>query len=296
MAPRASWKGWLKLLDVTCPVALYTAAPDTRGISLHTINRDTGNRVRREFIDEETEEVVERDQQVKGYETDKGSYVVLEQEEIDDAVPESTKVLAIDAFVPSKEVDDVFLESPYFLALADSPGAEGFALIHRAMQDADVAGIARTVLFRRERIVLLCPREVGFMAYTLHYDYEVRSDKEAFGEIESVSVSDEMVELGEHIIGKKMGSFDPDTFEDRYEAALAELIRAKQAGKPLPKRPQARQGNVVDLMDALRQSAGVGGGSKKAKAAAKPKAGSQSAAGKARQASRRGAPTKRKAG
>ncbi len=269
MAIRASWKGWLKLIEVTAPVALYTAAPDSRGIALHTLNRETGNRVRREFVDEQTEELVERDQQVKGYETDKGSYVVLEQDELDEAIPESTKILEIDAFVPSREVDEVYLDSPYYLALADSPGAEGFSLIHRAMQDAGVAGIARTVLFRRERILLLCPRTVGFMAYTLHFGYEVRSDAEAFGGIDDVAVSDEMLDLGEHIIRKKMGKFDPDTFEDRYESALAELIRAKQAGKPLPKRPATPKGNVVDLMDALRRSAGEDEGAGRSRTASK---------------------------
>jgi DNA end-binding protein Ku len=255
MAPRATWKGWLKLLEVSCPVALYTAAPKGRDIALHTLNRGTGHRVGREFVDEVTGRVVERDDQAKGYEVAQGDYVLLEQDEIDAAVPESSKLLSLEAFVPAAQVDDVYLDAPYYLAPSDRAGAEAFALIREAMRENEVAGIARTVLFRRERALLLSPRGPGLLATTLHFDYEVRSADEIFAGIPDIEIAEEMLDLALHIIGNKRGKFEPETFEDRYEQALAELIRAKQEGKPAPKRALAPKGNVVDLMDALRRSA-----------------------------------------
>jgi DNA end-binding protein Ku len=174
MAVRANWKGHLKLGLVSCPVALYTAASEADRISFRTVNRDTGNRVRREFVDSETGKVVERDQQVKGFEIAKGEYVVLTDEDIEEAIPESTKLIDTEAFIDAGELDRVFLDTPYYLAPADESGQEAFAIIREAMKQKTVFAVARTVLFRRDRVLALRPYDKGIVATTLHYDYEVR--------------------------------------------------------------------------------------------------------------------------
>jgi DNA end-binding protein Ku len=209
MAVRANWKGHLKLGLVSCPVALYTAASEADRISFRTVNRDTGNRVRREFVDSETGKVVERDQQVKGFEIAKGEYVVLTDEDIEEAIPESTKLIDTEAFIDAEELDRVFLDTPYYLAPADESGQEAFAIIREAMKQKTVFAVARTVLFRRDRVLALRPYDRGIVATTLHYDYEVRDAKAIFDDIPDVTLSKEMIELAKHIIKTKRGHFDP---------------------------------------------------------------------------------------
>lgn len=258
MAPRAQWKGQLKLGLITCSVALYTAASENEDVHLNMLNRKTGNRLKRQFVDSETDAIVERDEQVKGYTLENGGSVVLEEEEIEAAIPESTKCIEIEYFVPWGEVDTTYIDRPYYIAPADTPSEEAFGLIQAAMQEAEVAGLGRTVLFRRDRVLLLRPFGHGLLGETLHFAYEMRPAAKAFADIPKVEISEEMVELAEHIIGKKRGTFDPGAFEDRYEAALKDLIRAKQEGKPIEPKPRPKQGNVVSLLEALRESAGVG--------------------------------------
>lgn len=267
MAPRANWKGHLKLGFLSCPVALYTAASEGDRISFHTLNRKTGHRVLRKFVDSETGNPVEREDQVKGYEVGKGDYVILTTEDIEEALPESTKTIEIGAFVHDDEMDEVFIDNPYYLAPGDPTGQEIFALIRKAMEEKKVIGIARTVLFRRSRILLLRPTGPGLTASTLHFDYEVRSADEVFSDVPRQNLSKEMVDLAKHIISTKRGKFEPDKLKDRYEDALAELIKAKQQGKEikLPPKP-AHGGNVVDLLDALRKSAGRAEAPRKRKA------------------------------
>lgn len=254
MAPRANWKGWLKIGELTCAVGLYTAASTSDRIAFHTINRATGHRVRREFVDAETGKPVERDDQVKGYEVSDGKHVVLSDDEIASAVPDSDKVLGVTAFIPCDGVEDVYFDKPYYLSPSDKPSAEAFALIRDGLRKQKVAAIAQTVLFRRMRTVLIRAHDSGMVATTLNYDYEVRSATEAFDGIRKAKIDPEMLDLAKHIIKTKMGKFDPATFDDRYEAALAELVKAKEQGKKLPRRP-VRKAEVVSLMDALRQSA-----------------------------------------
>lgn len=273
MAPRANWKGHLKLGLVTCPVALYTAASESERIAFHTLNRKTGHRVQRQFVDAETGKPVEREAQVKGYEIGKGDYVVLTDADIEEAVPESTKTIGVEAFIPADEMDEAFLDKPYYLAPTDQTGQEAFVLIRRAMEEKKVVGLARTVLFRRCRVLLLRPAGPGLTATTLHFDYEIRPATEAFKEIPKLDLSKEMIDLAKHIISTKRGRFDPATLDDRYESAVADLIRAKQQGKSIkaPPRP-AHGGNVVNLLDALRRSAGTTASPRKAPAARKGKA------------------------
>ncbi|MGV1868602.1 MULTISPECIES: non-homologous end joining protein Ku [unclassified Rhizobium] len=255
-APRANWKGFLKFGEVACGVALYTAASASDRIAFNTLNRKTGNRVRREFIDSETGQTVERDDQVKGYEIDNGQYIVLEPEEVAAAVPESDKTLKITSFIPCQEIDDVYFDKPYYLA-PDKMGADAFVLLRDGMKEAKVAAIAQTVLFRRMRTVLIRAHGKGLIATTLNFDYEVRSSKEAFEDMPELEIKGEMLELASHIIGTKKGTFDVSEADDRYESALAELVKAKMEGRTLPKPKAVKVSEPTDLLQALRESAGM---------------------------------------
>lgn len=257
VSPRANWKGYIKFGEVSCPVALYTAASSSERIVFNTLNRKTGNRVRREFIDSETGDAVERDDQVKGYEVENGQYVILEPDEVAAAIPESDKTLKVDAFIPCSQIDTTYFDKPYYLA-PDKMGKEAFVLLRDGMKQAKVAAIARTVLFRRLRTVLIRPHGKGFIASTLNFDYEVRSAKEAFDDMPNLKIEGEMLELAEHIIGTKKGSFDASAFDDRYEAAVAELVKAKIEGRSLPKKRAPAASKPSDLLQALRESAGLG--------------------------------------
>ena len=276
MATRANWKGYLKLAELSCAVSLYTAVSTSDRIVFHTLNRETGHRVRRQFIDEETGKPVEAGDQVKGYETGKGEYVMLEPEEIASALPESDKTLALDDFVECEQIDDLYFDRPYYLGPSDAISEKAFAVIREGMRERKVAGLARTVLFRRLHTMLLRPYGSGMIATTLDFDYEVRSAKDAFAQIPDRKIKGEMLDLAKHIIATKRGKFDPSTFQDRYEAALAELVRAKLEGKPIEPRKAEPLSNVVDLMEALRKSAAGGGGAAK-RTKASPGAGASGA-------------------
>lgn len=258
MAPRASWKGYLKIAEVSCPVALYAAASTSERISFHILNRNSGHRVRRRFVDSETGAPVEQDDQVRGYEVAKDEFVILEPEEIAAAIPDSDKTLAIDAFVDCDEIDATCFDRPYYLAPADGTAQEAYKLIHRGMKDANVAAIGHTVLFRRLRAMLIRSDGPGLVATTLNFDYEVRPANEAFADIPRTKIKGEMLDLAKHIISTKRGEFDPRTFDDRYEAALAAVVRAKAEGKPIETRRERAPAKVIDLMEALRQSAREG--------------------------------------
>ena len=259
MAPRANWKGSLKVAELICPVALYTAASTSERIAFHTLNRKTGHRVHRQFVDQETGDPVEREDQVKGFEAGSGQYIVLEPDEIAAAVPDSDKTLAVSAFVPCHEIDDVYFDRPYYLRPDGEIAEKAFTVLREGMRQNQVAALASTVLFRRVRTLLIRAYDSGLVATTLNFDYEVRSAAEAFRDIPDVKITGEMLDLAEHIIHTKEGRFDPTAFDDRYEAALAELVRAKMEGRPIKPVKQPERGKVIDLMDALRQSAGMGG-------------------------------------
>jgi DNA end-binding protein Ku len=256
MGGRASWKGYLKIGEVRCQVALYTAVSTSERLSFHTLNRATGHRVHRRYVDSETGKTVERDDQVKGYQVDSDEYVVLEPEEIAAAIPDSDKTLKVNAFITCGDIDTVYLDRPYYLAPANKGAEEAFYLIREGMEEANVAAIAQTVIFRRLRLFLVRAHGSGLIATTLNYDYEVRSAEEAFSDISKLRIKGEMLDLAKHIIKTKLGKFDPKSFDDRYEEALADLVKAKLEGKPIQKRAERRPTNVVDLMAALRQSAG----------------------------------------
>jgi DNA end-binding protein Ku len=260
--PRAQWKGQLALDEISCQVALYSGASTAERTRFHTINKATGNRVRREFVDEKSGKTVEKEDQVKGYETDGGDFVILEQEEIDAAIPESDKTLRIEAFIPCGAVDTVYFDKPYYLAPVDKVAEEAFDLIREGMKKKGVAAVASAVLFRRARKLMVRPHGDGIVANTLNFDYEVRSAEDAFADIPKLKIKKDMLDLAGHIIGTMAGAFDPATFEDRYDAALAELVRAKIEGRPIKAPTKPKDGKVVDLMEALRESAKMTGRSK----------------------------------
>jgi DNA end-binding protein Ku len=259
VAPRANWKGYLKIAELTCPVALYTAVSTSERIAFQTVNRASGHRVKRQYVDSETGDPVEPEDQVKGYETGKDEYVVLEPDEIAAAVPESDKTLGVNAFIACADIDEVYLDRPYYLAPANAAAAEAFGLIREGLKARRAAALAQTVLFRRLRPLLVRAHGQGLVAATLVFDYEIRSAAEAFDSIPQIEITGEMLDLAKHIIATKQGTFDPKAFTDRYEAALAELIRAKLEGKPLPVKKAPAAAEVIDLMDALRKSAAASG-------------------------------------
>lgn len=257
MASRATWKGHIKLAELAFPVALYAGATTSKRVSFHVLNRKTGHRVHRQYIDEETEKPVDKEEQVKGYETDDNQFVILEPEEIAEAVPESDKTLRIEAFIDCPQVDTVYFDKPYFIAPSGSIATDPFTLLREGMRRKKVAALARAVLFRRVRTVMLRAQGPGLVAHTLNFDYEVRSAEEVFQDIPEIKIEGEMLDLAKHIIDTKKGEFNPRDFDDRYDEALAELVKAKMQGREIkaPKRP--KETKVTSLLEALRQSAGA---------------------------------------
>lgn len=255
MAPRATWKGYIRIAELAFPVSLYAGATTSQRVSFHIINRKTGNRVSREYFDEETEKTVDRQHQVKGYETGEGSYIILEPDEIAAALPDSDKTIHIDRFVPCDEVDTVFFDKPYYLAPDKGILGETFAVLREGMRRQKVAAIGRAVLFKRARTLVLRPEGPGLVANTLNYDYEVRAASDVFKDLPELKIEGEMLDLARHIIDTKRGEFDPRTFDDEYDQALADLIKAKAEGKEIKKPERKREEKVVNLLDALRESA-----------------------------------------
>lgn len=260
MAPRAVWKGHVKVAELVFPTSLYAGATTSKRISFHILNRETGNRVHRQYVDEETEKPVERDQQVKGYETGDDQYVILQPEEIAEVVPESDKTIRIEAFIDCPDIDTVYFDKPYFLAPPDGVLAESFAVLREGMRRKKVAALGRAVLFRRVRTLLLRAQGPGLVANTLNFDYEVRNADEVFEDLPEIKIEGEMLDLAKHIIETKAGKFDPRTFDDRYDQALAELVKAKMQGRAVKPAERPKDPKVVNLMDALRSSAEAAGG------------------------------------
>jgi len=259
MAARAIWKGYLEIGELVCPVALHAAASTAERIGFHILNRKTGHRVERVYVDAETETTVERADQVKGYTTKEGKSVLLEPEEIAAAVPEGDKLLRVEAFLDCSEVDTLYLDRPYYLTPAEKGAEAAFAVVRDGLAKRKVAAVARAVLFRRVRSVLVRAVGDGLVAHTLEYDHEVRDADTVFRDVTAPRIDKEMLDLAEHIIRTKRGKFDPTRFEDRYDEALAELVKAKAAGKPLPARPEPKATEPVDLLQALRDSTKAAG-------------------------------------
>jgi DNA end-binding protein Ku len=254
MAPRAYWKGYLKLSLVSCPIALYPAASEREKISFHQIHKATGNRIRYRKVDAETGDEVASDDIVKGYEVAKGEYIELEPEELEAVAIESKRVVEIEQFVPKKEIDELYINNPYYVVPDGDIGQQAFAVIREAIRREGMVAIGKIVFSSREHIFALEPRGKGMMGLTLRYPYEVRDEKEYFDEIEDEKVPKDMLDLAAHIVETKRAKFQPEKFEDRYEDALKDLLKKKQKGVKIERPKERAPSNVVNLMDALRQS------------------------------------------
>jgi DNA end-binding protein Ku len=269
VAPRAYWKGYLKLSLVSCPISLFPATSGREKISFHQLNRDTGNRIRYRKVDAETGNDVEASDIIKGYEVSKGDYITLEPEELEAIALESKRTIEIDEFVPKGEIDDLYLADPYYVVPDGEVGQQAFAVIREAIRTEGMVAIGKVVFTSREHIIALEPRGKGMMGVTLRYPYEVRKPDEYFEGIEDEKIPKDMLELATHIVETKRGKFEPDKFEDEYEDALKELLRKKQKGEKIEAPKERAPSNVINLMDALRNSVKAEGSRAPARSAKK---------------------------
>ena len=254
MAPRANWKGYLRLSLVSCPIALYPASSYSEKVSFNRINRKTGNRLKQQNVDSETGETVSREDAARGYEVGKGQYLIVEDEELDAVEVESTRTIEIDQFVPRSEIDDRYIDSPYYIAPDGQVGQDAFAVIRDTIGKLNMVAVGRVVLTRREHVIALEPRGRGLLGLTLRYPYEVRDEAPHFEDIPELKLPKEMLDLATHIVDTRSGHFDPSKFEDRYENALIDLLKKKEAGEKIEPAKEGPAPRVVNLMDALRAS------------------------------------------
>jgi DNA end-binding protein Ku len=254
MAPRAYWKGFLRLSLVSCPIQLFPATSEREKVSFNQINRETGNRIRYRKVDEDTGEEVSQEDIVKGYQVDKGQYVEVSEDELETISIDSTRTIEIDEFVPKSEIDDLYMMRPYYIAPDGDVGQDAFVVIREAMEKMNMVAIGRVVLTSREHVIALVPRGKGIMGMLLRYPYEVRDEEEYFDDIKNVKLGKDMMDLAQHIVKTKTGHFEPDKFEDHYEGALKELIAKKSKGIKIEAPREREPSKVINLMDALRRS------------------------------------------
>lgn len=254
MAPRAYWKGFLRLSLVSCPIQLFPATSESEKIRFNQINKETGNRIRYRKVDEETGEEVPSENIIKGYEIAKGQYIEIAEDELESIALESTKIIDIDEFVPKTEIDDLYHIRPYYIAPDGDIGQDAFVVIRNIIQQMNMVAIGRVVLTSREHVIALEPRGKGLMGTLLRYPYEIRDENEYFDDIADVKLGKDMMDLAKHIVVTKSGHFEPDKFEDHYEAALKELIEKKSKGIKIEAPKDRVPSKVINLMDALRRS------------------------------------------
>jgi DNA end-binding protein Ku len=254
MAPRAYWKGYLRLSLVSCPIQLFPATSEREKISFNQINKRTGNRIRYRKVDEHTGEEVPNEDIVKGYEVAKGEYVEIAEDELGAIALESKKTIDIDEFVPKTEIDELYNIRPYYIVPDGEVGQDAFAVIRSIIQQMNMVAIGRVVLTTREHVVAMEPRGKGIVGTLLRYPYEIRNENEYFDEIPDLKLGKDMMDLARHIVETKSGHFKPEKFEDHYEAALKELIAKKAKGIKIEVPRERASGKVINLMDALRQS------------------------------------------
>jgi DNA end-binding protein Ku len=269
MAPRAYWKGYLKLSLVSCPIALFPATSEREKISFHQLNKKTGHRIKYRKVDADSGDEVDSADIIKGYEVGKGDYIELDPEELEAVAIDSKRTIDIDEFVPRDEIDELYLNSPYYIAPDGEVGQQAFAVIREAIRKEGMVAIGKVVFTSREHIIALEPRGKGLLGMTLRYLYEVRNEADYFGDIPDEKIPKDMLDLASHIVKTKEGNFDPSKFEDQYEDALKELLKKKQEGKPIEQPERPKPTNVVNLMEALRRSVEAGGAAGKAKETAR---------------------------
>jgi DNA end-binding protein Ku len=259
LSSRPVWQGNLRLSLVSCPVALYGATDRSSDISFHLLNPQTNNRIRMIPTDPDTGPV-ERADLVKGYEISKEHYVVLSNEELGAVKLETTRNIEIERFVDENDIDRLYWNVPYYLLPGDKAGTDAYGVIRQALAETGRIALGRVVMHGRERLVALEPRGKGIIAYTLRMGDEVVQPSDAFEDISADRPDKQMVEIARKIIEQKDGAFEPDKFEDRYENALRDLIRRKQKGEKLITAEPVKEDNVIDLMQALKESLKARGG------------------------------------
>jgi DNA end-binding protein Ku len=265
MAPRAYWKGYLKLSLVSCPIALYPATTEREKISFHQLNKETGNRIRYRKVDAETGDEVEQGSIIKGYEAAKGEYIELEPEELEAVAIESKRTIDIEEFVPKSQIDELYMRDPYYIAPDGEVGQQAFAVIREAIRKEGMVAVGKVVFTSREHIIAIEARDKGMLGVTLRYPYEVRIQADYFADIEDEKVPKDMLDLALHIVDTKRGDFEPEKFQDQDEDALKELLEKKRKGEKIERAKEPARSNVVNLMDALRQSVKAETGSERRK-------------------------------
>jgi len=269
VAPRASWKGYIKLSLVSCPVKMYPATSASERITFNQLHKDTHNRINMKPVDPELG-LVERSDLVKGYEYEDKQYIIIDDSDLDAVRIESNHTMNIEAFVDEDEVDVIYQDAPYYLAPDGAMAEETFAVLREAMRQSGKLAIARLVLTNRERVITIGARENGMFVTVLRNPSEVRGTAEYFGNIPEVKPEAEMLQLAEKLIEQKVKPFNPKDYEDRYEVALMQMIREKLKGhKPIIAAAPER-GNVINLMDALKASLGQAKPAAPSKAKAEP--------------------------
>jgi Ku protein len=250
-------EGLTKALARDLPDRALSGFDPAERTHFHQINAKTGHRLRQQMVDEQTGRVVDKDHKGRGYELSRGRYVEIEEEELDAVKLESTHTIEIDDFVPAEDIDERYLDKPYYIDPNGKAGADAFVVIRDAMKRKDKVALARVVLSNREHVIALKPLGKGLLGTTLRYPYELKDEEDYFGDIPSPRVSKDMVDLAAHILDKKASKFDPHKFKDKYETALKALVKRKAAGKTIevPEETE-KESNVIDLMDALKQSLG----------------------------------------
>ncbi len=269
MAPRAYWKGYLKLSLVSCPIAIFPATSEREKISFHQLNKKTGHRIRYQKVDADSGAEVPADQIVKGYEVSKGEYIELEPEELEAVAIESKRMIEIDTFVPRDEIDDLYLNDPYYVVPDGEVGQQAFAVIREAIRKEGMVALGKVVFTSREHVILLEPRGKGLVGVTLRFPYEVRKEEDYFDDVTDEKVPKDMLELATHIVETKKSHFQPEKFDDRYEEALKDLLDKKQHGKKIERPTERAPAKVINLMDALRRSVEGGRAPKRPRAAKK---------------------------
>lgn len=250
--PHAYWSGFLRLSLVSCPIYLSPATSERERISLHQINPKTGNRIRLQPVDAETGEELDRADLIRGYEVEKGQYIEITKEELATLKIESSRVLELARFVERESINELYLDTPYYVYPENAQAEEAYHVIAAALAKTDRIGIGRIVVSQRERPVALQPFDGGMLLSTLHTAEEVRL---AEFEDPKHKLDPQMIDIATTIIERLGGKFEPKSFHDQYQDALRELIESKQKGKPLARRKiEEPASNVVDLMSVLKKS------------------------------------------
>jgi DNA end-binding protein Ku len=254
-APRAAWTGFLRVGSVSCGVKIVGLVTEAEKIHFNILNRRTGNKVRSVYVDEQTSEQVPPDQQQKGWEADKDNFIAIDSQEIKALKLTSEHTLDVDEFVPISDIDTRYLEKPYYLLPADKPSTEAFTVLREAMEKTKMAARSCVVMYQHGHEVVIQPYGKGMLLTWMRPHNQVTQVGDIFKGIPGGKQDQELIDVASMLIDKKLTTFDPSRFEDRYEEALAELIDAKRKGKELPK-PKAppKPENVVNLADILKKS------------------------------------------